>query len=294
MRSREISYEPAVKAAVPVSRIEGRLAEAKRPSLGAVGPTLPRGLIPRVEWSREQVSFIRDAPRPLTVMVDLHTVDRLVGRGLDAMCFGDGVEVVTTSTIADETLALYRVEREIDLVRRFRPRWHVAGDRPVYLTDDSKSRRLKIDFAVEAYSDLRDAVATSGVVPIALIKGVNEAEWRHSVASYRTAGASAFAYYGAQYFGHGRGRHQAELVMDVRSIVAGSGIPYLMLIGLQSPNLIGRFPEQVQAFAGMRWRSVVRPGRAPAGVTLARFESWNAAWRKAAKTRQGILWDAQE
>ena len=254
--------------------------------------TLPVGLIPRVEWSASQVKFLRESSHVKVVMLDMDAADRLVSRGLDSTCFGPHIRIVTTSTIEDATLTQYRVNREVELVKRFHPAWHVACDRPVYLSDDPKSRRLKIDWAVESFAAFREALVDTSTVPLPLIKGVTGEEWARCIDLYRQAGATAFAYYGAQYFGQGRGRRQAELVDDVRTMISGSGLGYLLLIGVQSPNLLSRFPPQVRAFAGMRWRLGTKPSTGSTSAADARYAEWESAWRRASKARQQVMWEA--
>lgn len=259
------------------------------PSVQFDSDRFPTGLIPRVELTGNQVNFVRESPDVEAVMVDLDDAETLVHSGHDSSWFGRHVSVVTTSTIHDDTLALFRVEREAEAVREFRPRWHIPCDRPVYVSDDPKLRRWKIEKSVEAVSELQDRLVATTTQLIPLIKGVNADEWGFSIDLYRSSGYDHFAYYAAQYFGRARGRRRAELIDDTRTMVANSDLTYLLLIGLQSPRLVPAFPPAVQGFAGMAWRIHTKPGSGrPAEACLA-FRSWKEAWKHSSSRRQSVI-----
>lgn len=257
-------------------------------------PDLPLGLIPRVDPSRRSLGLVRDNPAVPWIMFDLDYTSRLLERGLDSRFFGPATHVITTTTISDDRLVRLHPAKELDLVTRFKPDWHVPADRPVYLSQNPAERAWFMEAYLRSVGEIRDGLDESGIGIIPLIKGVNPAEWMHSTDSLRSLGALAFSYYSSQYFGHGRGNRRLELANDVATIIAQSNIAYLMVIGLQAPSLIRNLPPQVRAFAGTRWRSQVNVREDSVLLDQISFGEWGIEVNKQRRLRQSVLLDVSE
>jgi hypothetical protein len=254
-------------------------------------PRLPVGIVPRVESSRDQAEFLKSIPEARWVMVDIPQASRLVRDGVTAGRFFPTGEVITTSTVLDSTLARFHFDRELEVVRKFAPAWHIPCDRPVYIEDSPRGRRGLIDDCVRGTIEFKAAVADSGIGLIPLIKGVNPAEWRYSFDALSRAGFGWFSLYVKQYFGGGLGRRVAQMISDVRSLVAGCGMEYLFLVGFQSLARQPELPPAVRGFAGQAWRRQSKLGRVtPAEARLA-YRSWVRNGKQLGRSRQDVLHD---
>jgi hypothetical protein len=252
---------------------------------------LPIGFVPRVETSEEQVSFLNSLADTPWVMLDLSRASALVNRGVTARSFYPRGKVVTTSTIRDDTLARFHFDRELEVVRRFRPAWHIPCDRPVYCEDSPCGRTGLIDDSVRSTLAFRDEVVSSGVGVIPLIKGLGPSEWIRSYQPLADAGLAQFAFYVKQYFGGGQGRRLTQMINDVRAVVGTCGMPYLMLVGFQSLARLGDLPPAVRAFAGQAWRHQTRLGKVPVPEARQRYYRLSEERKRAARFRQDVLHD---
>lgn len=211
--------------------------------------------IPRVEATRSHRLFVEKA-RPDAVMVNLVHARQIVKRGETAASyFPEGVTVIATSTISDTQLHLMTWERERDIIAEFQPDYHIPTDQPVYEDHDSETRRENIaDMARGAYwmNDRVDAT----VVP--LIKGLTTEEREIAYRALEALGTRTAAFYAAQYFNSG-GNYIAELESDVEKVLNERDVD-LLLIGLLSPEYVGRMPDGVRWVAGQtQWRERVAP-----------------------------------
>lgn len=249
----------------------------------------PRGYIPRVEPHPEQLEFIRKETGISAVMLDLHHATTLLNRGETASHIFPGRTVVTTSTIQDSKLQRLHWEAELDIVRLFGPRWHIPCDWPVYLSDSERVRSWSIGQMVTTTIRMSEALSGTGTSLLPLLKGVTISEWRQCFTPLEEAGFRGFAYYGAQYFGRGRGNRRREIVSDVWSMVQELPIEYLMMVGVQSESVIPRMPVCVRAYAGQGWRAASGVGRVSPEVARCRLRSWAPFASRKMRSRQSAL-----
>ncbi len=227
-------------------------------------------------------------------MLDLPRAAALARTGQTARTVFPDAKVITTSTIHDAQLAKYHFDRELSVILRFKPAWHVARDRPVYLEDSPAGRAGQIDDLVRSTIEFRAAVEESGIGVIPLIKGVEPKEWDRCYRPLMEAGFSGYACYVKQFFGGGQGRRISQMVNHVRGIVSACGMPHLILIGFQSLSRLPDMPPAVRAFAGQGWRGQARLGSVSVDQARARYGSWVSQARHAGRTRQEVLHVAAE
>jgi hypothetical protein len=257
-------------------------------SLGA-----PRDIVARIESAEDQRAFFLGELSLPWVMLDISRAATLCNRGLTAERFFPGGRVVTTSTIQDSLLARFHFDRELDVVRRFQPAWHVPCDRPVYHEDSGAGRRGLIDDLVRSTLAFKDAIDGTGIGVIPLVKGVEPTEWLRCYRPLAEAGITHYACYVKQFFGGGQGRRVVQMINHVRGVVSTCGMPYLMLIGFQSLNRLPELPPEVKALAGQKWRGQSRLGQVPFATAKETYASWIADGRRLGRSRQEVLPQAQ-
>lgn len=249
----------------------------------------PVGFVPRVETSREQLAFIRESVAFPWVMLDVDRAARLVTKGLSADALAPQGRVVTTTTIQDAKLAQFHLDREVEVVSRFRPAWHVPCDRPVYREDSPLGRRGLIDDQVRSTVALAEALEGTSVGVMPLVKGVNSEEWLRSYRPLADRGFTHFACYVKQYFGGGQGRRLDQMIEHVRGVVSTCDMPYLLLIGYQSMSRLGDLPPQVRGFAGQRWLHQTRISELAPGLAENKAKDFVDRGRAASHTRQSVI-----
>lgn len=250
---------------------------------------LPAGFVPRVETSEDQKSFLRGNPDVAWVMLDLPRVASLANAGETARTFFPEGQVITTSTVHDTQVARYHFDRELSVILRFKPAWHVARDRPVYAEDSAAGRAGQIADLVRSTIEFRKAVEGSGIGVIPLIKGIEPTEWGRCYRPLAEAGFLGYACYVKQFFGGGQGRRLSQMVNHVRGIVSSCGMPYLVLIGYQSLSRMPDMPPEVRAFAGQGWRGQTRLGKVSIADARARYSIWAEQAKQVGRTRQEVL-----
>lgn len=245
---------------------------------------LPFGMVYRVEGTSRQLELARTIRGPQWVMIDIDIAERLVRQGHRASSlFPEPVRVITTTTIADRKGARYHLERELEVVKAFRPRCHIPCDRPVYITQ-CKDERL---WMVKTYLGevARFVARADGIRIIPLVKGVDRDERELCYGRFRAMGVDYVSYYVAQYFGS-RGGH---VVNDINVIISESGFRRVMLIGLQSKRRLRKLAPQVTAMAGHRWRTVSGLGRREPEKVRERLEEWRSETERCIATGQCVL-----
>jgi hypothetical protein len=253
-------------------------------SLGA-----PKDVVARIETSEDQRAILLGNSEVPWVMLDLSRAAALVNRGVTAEEFFPSGRVVTTSTIQDSLLARFHLERELDVVRRFHPAWHVPCDRPVYHEDSIAGRAGLIDDLVRSTLAFKEDIEGAGTGLIPLIKGVDAAEWLRCYRPMRAAGITLYSCYVKQFFGGGQGRRIAQMIDHVRALVSTCGMEYLMLIGFQSLARLPELPPAVKALAGQKWRGQSKLGQIPISGARARYGEWVAEAKRIGHVRQAVL-----
>lgn len=211
----------------------------------------PSGYIDRVEANNRQIAFISQNSSIQSVMVNIDDAEKLLKKGIDSSCFGGMKTVITTSTINDDALPYFYLEKEAEIVKRFRSNFHIPCDKPVYATQNRDERLYNIRNQVEDTLRLKDMLTGSGTTLIPLVKGIYADELSVSTIALRKQGYEAFAYYGGQYFGNGRGNKSNEFVTYVNKIVTELNLSYLLLIGVHSNEVLSKMPQQVKAHSSL-------------------------------------------
>lgn len=226
---------------------------------------LPTGLIPAVEAQWSHSEFV-DAVVPDTVVLKINHARRLLKRGEDAASyFPAGTDVITTTTISDEQLALISWDTEYEIVEQFAPDYHIPADESVYLIDDPDQRTENIiecmhgTLSIARRFDENDV--ETEVIP--LIKGLSPVERAmcYETLDDNSAGITGeyVAYYATQYYTGGQGARTGELVSDINAI-AEEYDPSILLLGALAPSALERMPTNVIAASGQNaWRKRTTP-----------------------------------
>ncbi len=220
--------------------------------------SLPTGYIYRFEPTKSQLAHIRANQAVTAVMLNLDKVSSLLKKGITSSFFRSDQIAITTSTISDARLPSYHVEREASIVKRFSPLFHVPCDRPVYEVQNPEERRWFIESQVRDTLELRDRIQGTRTKLLPLLKGVTDEEIMLCHNLFSKQGFNHFTYYAAQYFGKGRGRSSNVLATDIRHIISLCSLNYLLVIGLQSSNVLSKLPPEVRAHAGLSWALKIR------------------------------------
>ncbi len=204
----------------------------------------PEGDVDRVEANKKQLNYIVSRSDSKYIMFNIDEAEKLLSLGIDASDFSYK-KVITTSTINDDLLPLYHLEIETELIRAFRPDFHIPCDKPVYQTQNKNERLWNIKQIVEDTIEMNKKLSDTDINLIPLIKGIDDDEISFCCYGYKSFGFEAFSYYCAQYFGNGRGNLTNQLISDVRHIVRTFDLQYLMVIGIGSRKIIQQLPRTV-------------------------------------------------
>ena len=250
---------------------------------------LPTGLIPRIEYSRKHLDFISTSFNLPYIMLNLDVVERLTDKDLTAHDIYRCGDVITTSTIHDNVLCNYNVEREINVIKKFEPAWHIPCDYPTYYEDCDEGRKWFIDAIVEDTMTFMEAVEGTSIGVLPLVKGINENEWKWSISRFKEMGISYFAFYVKQYFGSNNGKNDKLMVKHIRRMVYSCHPDYLMLLGYQSPLRLQDIPPEVQAFAGERWIRGSKLNKLPLEQAGTEYLDWKRRFEEQGIHRQTVL-----
>jgi len=243
------------------------------------------GPIPRLEPKPAQVAVAQQTSSIPTVMIDEQYVDRFQQKGWtpDEL----GADVVLTSTFDDEELELWFPDREVSTATEYGATAIVPCDTPVYRDDP---RTLRVETVRDYAANLADAIPRfrdHGIEPIPLVKGESPYERDICYEVFDHYDVDRVAYYGAQYFTYGN-RFPA-LLERMQEIAVEYDPDDILMIGLQSENLLPRLPPAVSGAAGQRWLRVTDVGSEPAAVVVRQYEQWAAAVRSALSIGQAPL-----
>lgn len=213
----------------------------------------PAGYIARVEAKISQINAVILNSNICAIMLNIDDAEKLLEIGLESSYFGSSKLVITTSTIDDHLLPTYYLEKELEIITAFKPNFHIPRDKPVYLSQNKKERLWNIRMQVDDTLEMRDLLKGTSIDLIPLLKGVDQEELNASYFPLKNEGFITFSYYVAQYFGNGRGNLSTNLITDVKLISLLPSIEYVMLIGVQSQNILRKLPPVIRAYAGLRF-----------------------------------------
>ena len=222
----------------------------------------PNGTVLLMEKQEAHDQFHRDNPNQLTVLLRLSTVRTLVRMGETAESwFDEDVTVITTTTINDEILSDLDWEKELELVQKFEPDFHIPCDYPVYKEDDPVLRLSHVIKCLKGTIWMAKKLHGTKTKILPLIKGETPQERRLCYRVFDHLGVEYCVFYGTQYFTAGIGYYQ--LLGDLRTVVSEAPQLQIMLIGLQAPHRLEELPPQVVAAAGQRWIDEVQLREVP-------------------------------
>lgn len=222
----------------------------------------PNGPVLLMEKQEAHDQFHRDNPNQLTVLLRLSTVRTLVRMGETAESwFDEDVTVITTTTINDEILSDLDWEKELELVQKFEPDFHIPCDYPVYKEDDPVLRLSHVIKCLKGTIWMAKKLHGTKTKILPLIKGETPQERRLCYRVFDYLEVEYCVFYGTQYFTAGIGYYQ--LLGDLRTVVSEAPQLQIMLIGLQAPHRLEELPPQVVAAAGQRWIDEVQLREVP-------------------------------
>ena len=211
-----------------------------------------KGVIPRIQRQKKHENFFDSFSTVNTVMLPIDHAERLLRQGLTASTYTDK-QVITTTTIPDKDLKNLDWEAERDIVRIFRPQYHIPTDYWVYGDMTRQDRIHNVESLMDGTEWMYNELNNYPTKLIPLIKGYSPEERAICYETLNKLGINCVSYYGSQYFGGNSGNGFNKLNEDVRDIVSEYSPKELLLIGLQSENYVGRLPPEVSAVAGQRW-----------------------------------------
>ena len=230
------------------------------------------GPIPRLEPKSAQVAVAKRTSTIPTVMIDERHVNRFEQNGWtsDEM----EVDVILSSTFDDEELELWFPNREITVATDYGAGGIVPCDTPVYRDDPQSLRVETIRNYVSNLADVIPRFRDHGVEPIPLVKGETPYERDICYEVFDHYGIDRVAYYCTQYFSYGY-RFPA-LLRRLQEIAVEYEPDDILVIGLQSENLLPELPPCVSGAAGQRWRRVTGVGTESTAVVVRQYGQWAA------------------
>ena len=243
------------------------------------------GPIPRIEAKDEHLNLVSKAQTVEAVMLDYPHARRLDQNGIDLENID--AKLILASTIPDETLEEWFPDRELAFAKRVGADAIVPCDRPVY-NRDARAQRIE---TIQTYvADLRDIVPhfrDAGIEVVPLVKGETEYERRLCYDAFDELGCTRVAYYCVQYFSYGF--RYNELLERVQQISFEYEPENMILIGLQSENLVSDFPPCVTGAAGQRWLRNCNPRDVSVVEAAHQYDEWSRQVTAALSTGQSQL-----
>jgi hypothetical protein len=234
----------------------------------------PRGTIILVERQNPHELFLQGCPPETKVLLRIDDVRRILSRGETADSFyNEELTVITTTTVHDRILGQLTWEEEAELIRAFKPDYHIPCDYPVYKHDDEDTRRKHVRNCLEGVLFVGHQLSDVKTQIIPLVKGETTDERELCYNLFETIGARYVAFYAAQYFLSGKGF--TPLLQSLQAIASEAPHLKIMVIGLQSPRLLAQVPPQVVAAAGQRWINEVQLRDVPVEKSCELFGQMN-------------------
>lgn len=235
------------------------------------------GPIPRLEPKPAQVAVAQQSDAIPTAMIDERYVHRFQQKGWTPKELG--IDIVLTSTFSDEELELWFPDREVSVATDLGAAAVVPCDVPVY-DDDPKVLRVEtVETYAENLADVIPRFREHGIEVVPLVKGSTPFERDFCYQVFDYYGIDRVAFYCGQYFAYGY--RFSDLVARVQQIAQEYDSDDILLIGLQSENLLPELPPAVSGTAGMRWLRVTDLTDGQTAVTVRQYEQWAAQVRAA-------------
>lgn len=228
------------------------------------------GAIPRLEPKSDQIALIRKSDSVNAVMIDAHLVSQFLKLGISADELDP--EVIVTTTFADEKLEYWFPDRDFQVAREFGADAVIPCDRPVYRDDVQSFRREVVENYAADIADIVPRFRSAGIDVIPLVKGETPYERGLCYDVFADLGITQVAYYCSQYFSYG---YRFSALLDrLQEITLEYDPTDMMLVGLQSENLLPSLPPNVSAAAGQRWLRQIDFVDGLTPVARRTFEHW--------------------
>lgn len=246
----------------------------------------PRGAIALVEPTHGHRQFL-DKATPRYALLKYHHANRLLDRGETAdSYFPDETDVITTTTVVDNRNHPIPLEHnghrrgEAEIVKQFRPDYHIPADRADYTTytDDYRLEKVKecMHGTVTIHNHIEDSNLDTQLIPF--IKTATPTERTVCYKIIDHLGLDHAALYCNPYFNSGDGVNIDELLTDIDDISAESrthgfddGLN-LVLLNCLSPNVLSDAHSNVVAGSGLivgadrGWRRSITPTKQSAST----------------------------
>lgn len=189
-----------------------------------------------------------------TVMLPIDCARRLVDRHRETArtYFRDDQTVITTTTVHDDTLKDLDWSRELDLVRRFGPDYHIPTEYSVYKSSmspmEQESAITDCMDGTEWFANRLENHATS-----VLMQAKGWLPWHYELCrpTMERLGTDFLVFYAAGYEGR---VYETKADLDALiSVLKPSGI---LVVGQQSIRLLSKVPPEIVGAAGGRWREM--------------------------------------
>lgn len=217
---------------------------------------------PKVENNISHKKFV-NISAPDTVLMDILSARQLVKRNETAdSYFTSSTDVITTTTIPDDKLEMVRWKDEEEIVKQFKPTYHIPTDYSIYRNEPLQKRVSKIQKCIQGTQYFVSTFSGTQTTILPLIKGFTQTERRLYTQFIDQLDPEYVVFYGTQYFLQSLGISQ--LVSDLE-YVTQSISQDIFLIGLLSPNYLEKVPQQVAATSGLnQWKNRIKPtGNSP-------------------------------
>lgn len=235
--------------------------------------------VPKVENNQSHKRFV-NAVSPNTVLMDIISARQLVKRGETAdSYFTAATDVITTTTVPDDKLEMIQWKDEEEIVRQFKPAYHIPTDYSIYKNEPRDKRVKKIKECMTGTRYFVTALADTNTQIIPLIKGFSQTERQICRETITNIQPEYVAFYGTQYFLQSLGISQ--LVDDLNYATQNIDTD-IFLIGLLSPGYTEKLPQQVAATSGLnQWKTRVKPGVKSPDEMRTQYEGLSSAIEKA-------------
>ncbi|ERJ07358.1 hypothetical protein HLRTI_000399 [Halorhabdus tiamatea SARL4B] len=241
----------------------------------------PSGVIAQVEPKSAHRTFLKEV-QPETALLKIQHARRLLDKGETAESwFPEKTDVITSTAIRDSKNEALPLEGngykrgEWDIVREFNPDYHIPADRSDYQDLEDAERYEQVRECMEGTVTLANHIADGGldIDILPFVKGVTERERWLCYRTIEQLGLEYAVFYANGYFNDGTGVHIGELVEDLGMIAKESreivdsvdGSLRLGVLNCLSPNVLERFPANVEAASGLwvgqnrGWREKIVP-----------------------------------
>lgn len=228
------------------------------------------GVVPRLEPRPQQIALLRETDSVNAVMINAHHVSQFLNRGIDDDDLA--TNTIITTTFADDQLEYWFPDRVLAVAKEFSADAVVPCDRPAYRGDAKSFRRETVKNYAADIADETPRFRKAGIDVIPLVKGETPHERRLCYDVFRDYNITQIADYCGQFFTYG---YRFPALLDrVQTIALEYEPEDMMLIGLQSENLLSKLPPCVSAATGQRWLRQVNFADGPTIAVVRSLEQW--------------------